>query len=235
MSWQIIISALAMGLLSSVHCVGMCGAIAFSLPTQNLEGSKKIIGISLYNIGRVITYTILGVVFGLVGRQMFISGFQQWFSIIAGVFILVVLIQTVVKSPVFHLPGFAFVNKWVQQLISTYLLQPSLYSKLLLGMANGLLPCGLIYLAITGALATGTVKGAALFMAFFGAGTIPAMFLFSYFGFMLKLSTRNFMRKMVPYFVGLVAVLLILRGMGLNIPYVSPLIGGSGATTIPCH
>ena len=235
MSWQLMISALAMGLLSSVHCVGMCGAIAFSIPAQNLVGSQKIIGISLYNLGRVITYTLLGVVFGMFGRQIFISGFQQWFSIIAGVFILIILWQSVARSPVFHLPGFSLLNKWVQKQVGKYLLQPSLSAKLFLGMANGLLPCGLIYLAITGALATGSVKGAALFMACFGAGTIPAMFLFSYFGFMLKLSTRNIMRKMVPYFVGLVAVLLILRGLGLNIPYVSPFIGGSHAAVVDCH
>lgn len=235
MSVQLIISAFLMGLLSSVHCVGMCGAIAFSLPTHNLVGSKKLIGISLYNIGRVLTYTLLGVLFGLVGRQLVVSGFQQWFSIIAGVFILLVLLQSMVRTPILHLPGFGIVNKWIQQLISRFLLQSSLYSKLLLGMANGLLPCGLIYLALTGAVAAGTVQGAALFMTFFGLGTIPAMFLFSYFGFILKMSARNVMRKVVPYFVGLAALLLIVRGMGLNIPYVSPVMAGPNGATIPCH
>lgn len=89
-----------------------------------------------------------------------------------------------------------------------------------MGMANGLLPCGLVYLAITGALAAGTISGAAGFMIAFGTGTFLAMFLLSYFGFLISISTRNKIKNLVPYVVALMAVLLIVRGMGLGIPYV---------------
>lgn len=235
MTWQLIISAFAMGLLSSFHCVGMCGAIAFSLPTQHLSPAKKVSGIFLYNSGRIFSYSLLGVFFGFVGRQIYVGGLQQWFSIIAGVFILAIVVQSAFRSPVFHLPGFKQLNKLVQKLIGRFLMQPSATSMFLLGMANGLLPCGLIYLAITGAVATGSVMGAATFMAAFGAGTFPAMFLLSYFGFLINVSTRNAFKKVVPYFVGFVGLLLILRGMGLDIPYVSPLMGASTASAIPCH
>ena len=224
-----------MGLLSSFHCVGMCGAIAFSLPTQQLSPAKKTGGILLYNTGRIVTYTLLGILFGIAGRQIYVGGFQQWFSIIAGTLILAILIQSLFRSPVFHLPGFKRANLFVQKLIGAFLLKPTLGGMFMLGMANGLLPCGLIYLAITGALAAGSVMGAATFMAAFGLGTLPAMFFLSYFGFMVKLSTRIAIKKAVPYFVGMVGILLILRGMGLNIPYVSPLIGGHTASVIPCH
>ena len=234
MIWQIIISAFSLGLLSSFHCVGMCGAIAFSLPTQNLSQPKKAAGILLYNAGRIFTYTILGVIFGLVGRQIYLGGFQQWFSIIAGIIILLLVIKSVTRPGVLHIPGFNKMNAWVQKIISKFLNRPTVSSSFFLGMANGLLPCGLVYLAITGALASGTILGAAGFMASFGLGTFPAMFLLSYFGFRVSISNRNRIRKAVPFVVAFMGVMLIVRGLGLDIPYVSPVLKHS-ATAIWCN
>ena len=234
MTGALFISALALGLLSSFHCVGMCGAIAFSLPTQHLKGVKKTAGILLYNSGRITTYTLLGLLFGVLGRQIQIAGFQQWFSIIAGVTIVLIVIQSVAKKPVLHLPGFKKLNIWVQSLVAKFLASPSMGSMYLLGMANGLLPCGLVYLAITAALAAGTITGAAGFMAAFGLGTFPALFLLSYFGYIISISTRNTIKKAVPYVVCLMAVLLILRGMNLNIPLISPYFAEQAATA-ECH
>ena len=99
MGWQIFISAFSIGLISSFHCVGMCGAIAFSIPAQNLSPFKKILAIILYNTGRIVTYATLGVVFGLAGRQLYLGGFQQWFSIIAGSLILIITVQSLLKYP----------------------------------------------------------------------------------------------------------------------------------------
>ncbi|MDB5245632.1 MAG: sulfite exporter TauE/SafE family protein [Segetibacter sp.] len=235
MSWQIFITAFSLGLLSSFHCVGMCGAIAFSLPTQSLSPAKKIAGILLYNTGRILTYAFFGMLFGIAGRQIYVGGLQQWFSIIAGASILVIVIQSYVGSPVFHLPGFKQVNLFVQKLIGRFLLKPSFASIFLLGMANGLLPCGLVYLAITGALAAGTITGATTFMAAFGVGTFPAMFLLSYFGFLISITTRNAIKKAVPFVVALMGVLLIVRGMGLGIPYLSPGMTNTTQSAISCH
>lgn len=234
MTWAIFISAFSLGLLSSFHCVGMCGAIAFSLPTQHLKSYKKAAGILLYNTGRITTYALIGVLFGLMGRQIYLGGFQQWFSIIAGIVILLIVIQTATQKPVFHLPAFTGFNKWVQKLIAHFLSSPALGSMYFLGMANGLLPCGLVYLSLTGALAAGSILGAAGFMASFGLGTLPAMFMLSYFGFIISLSTRNTIKKLVPYVVAFMGVMLILRGLNLNIPFVSPLLSPL-PQTIDCH
>jgi uncharacterized protein len=234
MSWQLIISAFSLGLLSSFHCVGMCGAIAFSLPTQHLAGPKKIAGILLYNGGRIFMYSLIGILFGLVGRQIRIAGFQQWFSIIAGVIILLIVIQTATRKTIVHLPGFKGFNAFTQKLLVRWMKGTTVQSMFLLGMANGLLPCGLVYLAVTGSLAAGTIGGAAGFMAAFGLGTFPALFLLSYFGFMINISTRNAMRKAVPYVITCMAVLLILRGMNLNIPYVSPYFAAQSQVS-ECH
>lgn len=234
MAVQVIISAFVLGLLSSFHCVGMCGAIAFSLPTQHLSTPKKLAGILLYNGGRIITYSIIGVVFGVLGRQIYLAGLQQWFSIVAGILILFVVIQSQTKRTALHLPGFKKVNSFVQQLVGKFLGATSVRTMFLLGMANGLLPCGLVYLAVTGALAAGTIGGAATFMAAFGLGTLPAMFLLSYFGYMVGISARNTIRKAVPFVVAGMAVLLILRGMNLDIPYVSPYFAAQ-AQVSGCH
>jgi uncharacterized protein len=234
MNWQLFISAFSLGLLSSFHCVGMCGAIAFSLPTQHLPPPKKLAGILLYNGGRIFMYSLIGILFGFVGRQIRIAGFQQWFSIIAGVVILLVVIQTATRKTFVHLPGFTAFNSLTQKLVVRWMKAATVLNMFFLGMANGLLPCGLVYLAVTGALAAGTIGGAAGFMAAFGAGTFPALFLLSYFGFMINIQTRNAMRKAVPYVVACMAVLLILRGMNLNIPYVSPYFAAQSQVSA-CH
>jgi len=235
MSWEIFISAFSIGLLSSFHCVGMCGAFAFSLPVQDFSSAKKLVAILLYNTGRITTYSVLGVIFGIAGRQIYLGGFQQWFSIIAGVVILAIALQSLFKLPLLHLPGFNKFNFFIQRLIAKLINKSSLLNILMLGMANGLLPCGLVYLSIAGALGTGSVEGAAFFMLCFGMGTLPAMFALSYFGFFIKVSVRNTIKKTVPWFIATMGVLLIVRGMSLGIPYVSPELTNAAQHTVSCH
>jgi len=236
MTWQLMISALAFGLFSSFHCIGMCGAIAFSLPVKHLSNSKKIAGILLYNFGRVTVYSTFGLLFGLLGRQLYIAGLQQWFSIIAGVVIILVVLQYVFKKPLMHLPGFNKAQIFIQDMIGRFLRAKNLSELFFLGMANGLLPCGLVYFAVIGAVATGSALSAVLFMAFFGLGTLPAMFLFAYFGVSINISVRNKMKKAVPYLLTVMGMLLILRGLGLGIPYISPVLpGATSAKIVICH
>jgi len=234
MTWQLLISALGLGLVSSFHCVGMCGAIAFSLPVQGMSPIKKTTGILLYNAGRITVYSVFGLLFGLLGRQIYVAGFQQWFSIAAGILIIIIVLNILFP---FHLrlPVFSKTHQFVQTVMGRFLKQPDLGNMYLIGVANGMLPCGLVYFAITGALVTGTVTSAVLFMAAFGAGTLPAMFMVSYFGYMLKLSIRQTVKKAVPFFMAVMGMLLILRGMGLGIPYVSPFVPGAPKTAIVCH
>ena len=234
MTWQLLISALGLGLVSSFHCVGMCGAIAFSLPVQGMSPVKKTTGILLYNAGRISVYSLFGLLFGLLGRQIYVAGFQQWFSMIAGILIILVVLNILFP---FHLrlPAFSKTHRLVQTLMGRFLKQPCLRNMYLIGVANGMLPCGLVYFAITGALVTGTVTNAVLFMAAFGLGTLPAMFMVSYFGYMLKLSVRQTVKRAVPFFMAVMGMLLILRGLGLGIPYVSPFVPGAPKTAIVCH
>ncbi|MEY2639806.1 MAG: hypothetical protein RIR90_1288, partial [Bacteroidota bacterium] len=187
------------------------------------------------NIGRVFTYALMGLLFGIAGRSVYLGGFQQWFSIVLGIMVLMILIQTSVGKNYLHIRSFDKLQQAVQDFIAARLQQQSIPGLFVLGMANGLLPCGMVYLAITGALAAGSVEGGVGFMAAYGLGTLPAMFLLSYFGMMVGISTRNMIKKAMPFVVAFMAVMLILRGMNLGIPYISPLIQNTGATAVSCH
>jgi len=234
MAWQLLISGFALGIVSSFHCVGMCGPIAFSLPVYYLPAPKKLAGILLYHSGRIFIYATLGVIFGLVGRQFFLAGSQQLFSIVLGIIILLYLLQSYFIKRSIQIPFVQGFQQRIQTLMGAFIQKKQLYALFLLGMANGLLPCGMVYLAITGAMAAGTALGGIGFMAAFGIGTFPPLFLLSYFGHSIGIAARNKMKRAVPYFVAVMAILLILRGLNLNIPMVSPLLNNSAANTIEC-
>jgi sulfite exporter TauE/SafE len=234
MTWQLIISGFALGIVSSFHCVGMCGPIALSLPVYYLPPHKKLFGILFYHSGRIFLYAILGLFFGFVGRQFYLAGLQQYFSIALGCIILLILLQTTLGKQLIHIPLFDQFQEKLQNIIAIYIQKKQLYGMLILGMANGLLPCGMVYLAITGAMATGNLIGAVTFMTVFGLGTFPAMFLLTYFGSFISLKVRNNMKKAIPFFVATMAILLILRGLNLNIPMVSPVMNNSAAHVVDC-
>ncbi len=235
MGWELFISGLTLGLISSFHCVGMCGAFAFALPTHHLSAPKKMLGILLYNFGRLFTYSLLGLIFGLAGRQIYLGGLQQKFSILAGVLILIFVLQTFFHKRIYRIRFIDRFNTRVQAFISKYIQQKKIYTLFLLGLANGLLPCGMVYFAIAGALVAGSIGGSVEFMASFGLGTMPLMVLVSYCGFMVNLSIRNTMRKSVPFVMGFMGLLLILRGMNLGIPYLSPFFENTASRVVSCH
>lgn len=234
MDWQIFLSGLSIGLISSFHCVGMCGPIAFSLPVHYLKPHQRMMGVLLYNLGRVSVYSLLGLLFGFIGRLIFLQGFARWFSIALGIAILAIVLYNAFSKSYVHVNFLDKANLKLQKFIASYIQKKQLYGMLLIGAANGLLPCGMVYFAIAGALATSSVVHGVLFMASFGIGTLPLMMLMSYFGFMISISLRNNMKKIVPYFMAAMAILLILRGMNLGIPYISPAFDTAGDAAA-CH
>lgn len=226
------ISALLLGLASSLHCIGMCGPLVMSIPVQHLPQHKKLLGILLYQFGRIGTYMLLGVLAGLIGWRIGIAGWQQVFSIVMGIIILFFLLSRLFLK---KREGWKWFNQKITRLISWSMHRHSFSGMCLMGAANGLLPCGMVYIAITGAMATGTILNATLFMFVFGLGTLPALFSLAFWGSRLSWQNRRAMRKLVPYAVGLTAILLIIRGLNLNIPYLSPFISERSADTVLCH
>lgn len=229
-----ILTGLSIGFLGSFHCIGMCGPIALALPVHRFEGLQKYVGILLYNLGRAVTYSLLGIAFGFVGSQFQLWGLQQVISIGAGVMILLFILSRF--SFASRIPGMNRLNLWVQQglgkLLSTARNPASLFS---VGLLNGLLPCGLVYVGIAAALATMSSLNAMLLMFSFGIGTIPVMAGLMMFGHLISINIRQKINRSVPYFVGLMAVMLILRGMNLGIPYLSPKLDKESTEVSCCH
>ena len=218
-----LISAFILGLLGSFHCVGMCGPIAFMLPVDRNNTYKKVTQISLYHIGRLLSYSIMGLVFGLIGKGLNLFGFQQQLSIIIGVVMIIVILipyKTFNKYNVSK-PIYKVISK-VKSGLGSALKKKTPDTFLTIGFLNGFLPCGLVYMAIFGAIAGGNAAEGSLYMAFFGLGTIPLMTTAIYFSNFLKGAMRQKIQKAIPVFVVLIGVLFILRGLGLGIPYISP-------------
>jgi uncharacterized protein len=216
--------------------VGMCGPLALALPVHHLAKAQQLISLLLYQFGRIITYSLFGLVFGLAGRRIYLAGFQQWFSIIMGIVVLVlVILYWVYKNPL--QPSilkklFSYVQSFMMKAFRS---KKSSSSFLLFGMANGLLPCAMVYVAIAGALTTTQVTYSVLFMAMFGAGTLPAMMIIGYFGRMISLPVRNMFRQSIPVFMTIMGIILILRGMNLGISFISPVLQDISHEVISCH
>ena len=232
MSEALLISSLLLGLASSLHCVGMCGPLIMSVPVQHLQEREKTVGMLFYQLGRIGTYVVLGVIAGLLGWRIYAAGFQQLFSIIIGAVLLLMLSGRFFLNQ-FH--GNNWLNKRVTQIMFWAIKQQSPMGMLLMGAANGLLPCGMVYMALTGAMASGSIAGAALFMFSFGIGTLPALLGLAFWGVKLSWQTRRHMQKAVPYVIAITGILLIIRGLNLDIPYLSPLLSERSIDTVSCH
>lgn len=218
-----ILTAFLLGLLGSFHCVGMCGPIAFLLPVNRQNNWIKAGQILLYHTARILAYSLLGLLFGLIGKSLNLFGFQQQVSIAVGVLmILVILVPTKTLSK-YNLsqPIYKLVSK-IKTALGVQLKKRTPKTFFTIGFLNGLLPCGLVYMAIFGAIAAGGVGNGALYMMAFGVGTIPLMTTAIYLGNFLNVQIRQKIRKAIPVFVVIIGILFILRGMGLGIAYISP-------------
>jgi sulfite exporter TauE/SafE len=177
-------------------------------------------GILLYNAGRITAYSGIGIASGWLGRQFYIGGLQQWLSITIGCGL---LLAVIVRNKRFHFSTGIYGSR-IKMILGSLLRKQQLHTLYAIGFFNGLLPCGLVYFAVAGAIATGSIAQGAMFMCAFGAGTLPAMVTISWCSQIITVRMRNRLRQCVPYAVALMAVLLIIRGLNLGIPYLSPAI-----------
>jgi uncharacterized protein len=217
------------GLLGSAHCAGMCGPIAVALPGSDRNGMALFSGRLLYNTGRTLTYMLMGVAAGLLGLGAALAGYQGGLSVFAGTVILLMLIF----RTRFFSTSTVFRSEYFRSLFGRLLKSPGNGSLFSLGILNGFLPCGLVYLALAGSAAAGSLLNSVLYMGLFGLGTIPMMLALSLAPGWLKPEARRRLTKFIPVGAALVAVLLILRGLSLGIPFISPDLTGAGAEM--CH
>lgn len=211
-------SALILGLAGSLHCMGMCGPISMLLPGDKSKRSRYMVGRLIYNLGRIFTYSILGLLVGLVGEQIALFTSQKVLFIIVGSLILLAFIlpKRWLKS-LDVLPFVSRINNFIKSSLSIFYKKHTLFAQLVFGVLNGLLPCGLVYAALSGAFLMSEAWESVLFMALFGMGTLPMMLGFAFLGNRLR-KLISFKPKVVytcSYII--LAIWLIFKGVNLPI------------------
>ena len=227
------VSGFVFGIAGSIHCIGMCGPIVLALPDAPQNLGIFTAGRVLYNLGRVVTYTLMGALVGLLGAGLLLPIFQQYLSIAAGALLVTTVALQELAGITATLPSFlASPLRRLQGTMGMLLKRQSLMGLFGLGILNGFLPCGFVYVAMTAAAVTADIFGGMLFMAGFGLGTIPAMLAFAYSPKFLSTNATTKIARILPYFTLLVGVLLIVRGLNLGIPFISPKLSGAGTSPI---
>lgn len=218
--------------MSSFHCVGMCGPIALALPIHHGSRGRQVAGLLTYNLGRAGTYALLGAAIGALGGAVLWVGYLRYLSMAAGVAMLLYVLwparlDHVLKTPVFW-------QKAIGQLksrMAAQLRSQKLHGWATLGMLNGLLPCGLVYLALISSVATGSAVRGAAYMLAFGLGTLPAMMAVGFFKQWFSPALRSRMRRLTPILVAVAGIWLLGRGLMIEFPSLS-----GSADQIPlCH
>jgi sulfite exporter TauE/SafE len=201
----------------------MCGPIAMMLPVDRNNQAKKTLQIITYHIGRLFAYATIGLIFGLLGRGFFLAGMQQKLSIIIGIaMIFTILIpEKIFAKYNFSKPIFKLISK-IKTTLGNQFKNKSFKSLFIIGLLNGFLPCGMVYVALFGAIAMQSASFGVIYMLLFGLGTVPMMSSIVYINSYLTVPIRNKIQKAIPIIAVVLGVLFILRGLGLGIPYVSP-------------
>ena len=201
----------------------MCGPIAMMLPVDRSNEVKKITQIIMYHIGKLTAYGTLGLIFGLLGRSFYLAGMQQQLSIIVGILMILVAVipERVFAKYNFSKPVYRVITK-VKSSLGQQFKNKSYKSLFTIGLLNGFLPCGMVYVAIFGAIAMQSVSLGVLYMLLFGIGTIPMLTAVIYISNVLSFSFRGTLQKIIPVVAVVIGMLFIIRGLGLDIPYLSP-------------
>lgn len=213
--------AFLLGLLGSLHCAVMCGPLMLSLPISPKNYFLSVVQLLSYQCGRILVYTILGIIVGVVGNSIILFTNQETLSFFVG--------SLLILFTVFHFTGrySKLFNRFQSKLISPISkLMSKVYDLPLwgffAGMLNGLIPCGMVYLALATALNSTSIKGAASFMFLFGMGTTPLMLIISLGGIYLRKYIKFNSIKLIPWFMFFIGTLFILRSAELGIPFLSP-------------
>lgn len=221
---MLFLTAIVLGVLSSFHCLGMCGPIALATPVINKNEFTQFYSRLIYNLGRTFSYLIIGLIAGLAGKGLYMAGIQQSLSIFAGLMLLIwIIIPKLNPENWKKLHNNRILSK-IKTSIHYYFQQKKYSSIFIIGSLNGVLPCGMVYMALVGAIATGNIWQGGLYMFLFGVGTWPVFFALTAAWKFVTMPIRNRMRQITPVFIGILAFMFILRGLNLGIPFISPKI-----------
>jgi sulfite exporter TauE/SafE len=230
MSAAVVISALVLGLGGSLHCLGMCGPLVLAMPFGVFARREQLLAIIFYNIGRALAYGTLGALVFWVGSGMNWLGISQYISVVLGIVILVHILWPVWLRKI-RIPYLANLRQWQSKMLGKTMTKSGFMYLGVAGFLNGLLPCGLVYIALSTALVTNTELPAYHFMLLFGLGTVPAMATLALVSQKIPIAMRLKLRRITPMIGAVVAVLLVVRGLGLGIPMLSPSVEQNHAKT----
>lgn len=219
--------AILLGLLSSLHCLGMCGPLLSMFPWYKAE-KFNLKSPLLHHGGRILSYALIGIIGGIIGKSFVFIGLQQWLSVITGISILLILLF---KSKLNSSLG--FILKPIQKIHSKKGLNSDT-KQFLLGSLNGFLPCGMVYIALGASIAGGSVLKSVSYMTLFGLGTLPALFSFSLVQNWIGNKWKLGMKKVSNGILILMAIIFLMRGLNLGIPYISPKFD-SQTEQVKCH
>lgn len=219
-------TAFMIGLVGSLHCIGMCGPIALAIPYQAPTKIKTLGNILLYNSGRIITYGLIGVLPAIFGLALTLSGMQKNMSIILGAFLIIAAIFSIpLDQRTNAIPGINRVYPWVASKMKSFISKRTKSAFFITGILNGFLPCGMVYMAVMGAITQTSMANAFLYMMLFGVGTVPLMMLMGVSGQLISMTWRRKVRRVIPVFMIGIGILMIMRGVTIDLPpHLEPLI-----------
>jgi sulfite exporter TauE/SafE len=206
------------GLLGSLHCAAMCGPLVMSLPLSGTNWWFNLLQRLLYQSGRILTYSIFGLISGILGSGMNVLGLQQSLALISGFLLISIAVFhfSGIKTSRFNLIQAKMLSP-IAKHIGQWLSKP--YGGLFAGALHGLIPCGMVYMAVAASLNTASPTAGAEFMFFFGLGTTPLLLLAS----LAPLFLRKFKapRLMLPVVFFIAGAFLIIRGLNVDVPFIS--------------
>jgi sulfite exporter TauE/SafE len=228
MNSLIIAAAFTLGIASSLHCLGMCGPLVMAVPFPHLK--NRVLSKSLYFVGKALAYVFLGAIIGTLGLKAIWGNAQQYVAVFSGIilvlFTLLPFFQVKLKVSPIQRKLANVLHRMQDAPKDRYFFQ--------LGFLNGLLPCGMVYIALTTALAAGNPIDGSLAMFSFGLGTTPVLWGLTLFKHKMSIRLRGKLKPIQITISFLVGVLLIFRGLGLGIPYISPAVATSGSAKVSC-
>lgn len=227
-------TALTLGFLGSLHCLGMCGPLVMAIPSTgktNLETAANVTG---YHTSRLAAYALLGILPGVIGAGLHVTAAQQWISIIVGILFLVGCVISLRGQLRISIGWVDRASNAIQNLFFRYSRSGSRSHLLGLGFLNGLIPCGMVYMAMAAALGTGSVTGSMLFMIAFGAGTVPIFFGLAFIQSRKVLNLRPYLIKLIPVSLAILGVIFLWRGLAITVPADLSILKEMG-WSVMCH
>ncbi len=212
--------AFGLGFAGSLHCLGMCGPLVLGVASNIRSGivNRWIHGL-LYHFSRVLTYGFMGIMFGLLGKVLAISGFQKTITITSGIFLVVLFLFTIdLETLIFKSKKYQRVFRKFQQHLTRTFSSLAQRHPFVLGILNAILPCGLVYLALMGSLTTGSALTGMAFMVAFGLGTLPMMLSIHFGVSMIKWRPQGQYKKIFPLLHLVLGIFLIYRGWVVDMP-----------------